>query len=149
MTKIVDMNHYRVMKQRKLFIRLYQFLNKNLDYKLDDILKEFDESFFHICQKHDINPLYVNYFRIPIITFIVTVFINNSNISGMFPVNLIIENKNNKSMFKNTLIQILETFEKNFSHNPCRIFIEKGFEDVIEKGFRKTLKTIPEKIELV
>lgn len=149
MAQVINLNDYKATKQRQLILHLYQFLNESLDYRLDNILIDFDEAFIHICNVYHINPVYVNYFRLPIITFIVTSFIRNSEIGDYFPDSLILENEDNKYIFKNTLMKVLETFEKKYTLHPYKEKIEKEIIHIIDEGFYKLLKIIPENIYLV
>ena len=147
--KIINLNDYRGMKQREFFVNLYHFLNKNLDYGLDHILAQLDDDFISLCQKYEIDPLYVNFFRVPIITFIVITFVNNSDIKDFFSTTLNMENNENKSMFKNTLIRIIETFEENYCRQKYRQDFELEMEEVIEEGLKRVLEIVPDKIILV
>lgn len=149
MAEIINLNEYKAMKQREFFINLYHFLNKNLDYGLDHIVAQLDDEFIILCQKCTLDPLYVNYFRIPIITFIVITFINNSDIKNFFPTTLHLENYENKSMFKNTLLQVVETFEKNYYAQKNVKAFEYEMDEIIEKGLRRVLEIVPDKIILV
>lgn len=147
--KIINLNDYRGMKQREFFINLYHFLNKNLDYCLDHILAQLDDDFISICQNYEIDPLYVNFFRVPIITFIVISFVNNSDIKDFFYPTLSMENNENKSMFKNTLIGIIKTFEEDYYRQKNRHDFELEMEAIIEKGLKRILEIVPDKIVLV
>lgn len=149
MAKIIDLNDYRSMKQREFFINLYNFLNKNLDFTLDHILAQLDDDFIELCKKYNIDSLYVNFFRIPIITFIVLSFVNNSDIKGFFDSSLNMDNHENKRMFKNTLIKILETFDEAYERKDHKKDFEVEMEEIIEKGFKTILKIVPDKILLV
>jgi len=147
--KIISLNDYRGTKQREFFINLYHFLNKNLDYGLDHIVAQLDDDFIDLCNKYSIDPLYVNFFRVPIITFIVIVFVNNSDIKDFFSTTLSMENDENKTMFKMTLIKIVETFgEDHYIQNDRRDF-ELEMEEIIENGLKRTLEMVPDEIVLV
>lgn len=149
MAQVINLNDYKATKQRQLVINIYQFLNESLDYSLDNILIDFDESFIDVCNQYNLNPVNVNYFRLPIITFIVTSFIRNSDVGDYFPDSLIIENEENKYMFKNTLIKILETFEKNYLNHSYKFMVEKEIACIIDEGQKRLLEIIPENIYLV
>ncbi|SDK22471.1 hypothetical protein [Natronincola ferrireducens] len=149
MAQIINLNDYKATKQRQLIINIYQFFNENLDYKLDNILIDFDEAFIQMCEDYKIDSTNVDYFRLPIITFIVTSFINNSEISDYFPQGLVLSNKENKYMFRNTLIKVLETFDKNFKDKKNKYLIEEEINLIIEEGLYKLLKVIPQNIYLV
>jgi len=147
--KIINLNDYRGMKQREFFINLYHFLNKNLDYSLDHILAQLDDDFIELCKKNGIDPVYVNFFRVPIITFIVITFVNNSDIKDFFSTTLSMGNDENKAMFKNTLIKVVETFvEDYYIQNNTQVF-ELEMEEIIDRGLQRILEMIPDKIVLV
>jgi len=147
--KIINLNEYRGMKQREFFVNLYHFLNRNLDYGLDHILAQLDDDFIEICKKHEIDPLYVNLFRVPIITFIVITFVNNSDIKSFFSNTLSMTNNENKAIFKQTLIKIITTFEEDYDLQKNRQEFELELENVIEKALKRILEIVPDKIVLV
>lgn len=149
MAQVINLDDYKATKQKQLIINIYQFFNENLDYSLDNILIDFDESFIDVCNQYNLNPVNVNYFRLPIITFIVTSFIRNSEMGDHFPDSLMLENEQNKYMFKNTLIKILETFEKNYLLHPYKAMVEDDITSIIDEGQKRLLETIPESIYLV
>lgn len=143
MVKVIKLDDYKTAKQRQLIIKIYQFLNEKLDCQLDNILVDFDKSFIDICIQYDFNPINVSYFRLPIIIFIVTSFIKNSNICNCFPDILILENEENKHMFKNTLIKVFETFEIKYSTHPCRHRVEREISYIIHMGLFRVLEITP------
>lgn len=147
--KIVNLDDYRGMKQREFFINLYRFLNKNMDYSLDHILAQLDDDFIELSERYGIDPLYVNFFRVPIVTFIVITFVNNSDIKDFFADTLSMENDENKAMFKNTLIKIIESFAEDYYAQKNIQSFEAEIEEIIDEGFKKVLGIVPEKIVLV
>ncbi|SET80539.1 hypothetical protein SAMN05660297_03565 [Natronincola peptidivorans] len=149
MARIIHLRDYKVSKQRKLIVNIYQLLNRGLEDELDTILMEFDESFITVCKKYNLDAMNVDYFRLPIITFIVTSFIKNSEIRDYFPQSLVLENEDNKHMFKNTLIKILETFDDSYQYNDIRHKAEEELEAIIDEGLCRLLQIIPQKIYLV
>lgn len=149
MGKIINIDEYRGLKQREFFINLYHFLNKNLDYSLDHILVKLDDDFIDLCKKYNIDPLCVNLFRVPIVTFIVIIFVNNSDIKDFFGTTLSITNYENKNMFKNTLVKSLEVFDEDYHGKKHNKNFEKDMEEIIEKGMKSVLEVVPDKIVLV
>ncbi|MCC5912134.1 MAG: hypothetical protein JJT76_17080 [Clostridiaceae bacterium] len=149
MTRVINLKDYKSNKQRQLIIEIYQFLNESLDYRLDNILIDFDEAFIEICNQHKLNPINVNYFRLPIITFIVTSFIGNSDISHHFPQGLMIDNDDNKWLFKNTLIKVLETYDASYERSTNKKIIIEEIHATVEDGFGSLLKIIPQNIHFV
>jgi len=147
--KIVSLNEYRSTKQREFFINLYHFLNKNLDYGLDHILAQLDDDFIDLCKKYCIDSVYVNFFRVPIITFIVITFVNNSDIKDFFTPALSMENDENKAMFKTTLLKIIETFGEDYYMQKNKHDFEVEMEAIIENGFKRALEIVPDEIVLV
>ncbi|WP_026476187.1 hypothetical protein [Alkaliphilus transvaalensis] len=163
MAQIIDIKEYkdnkmlkqlenttdRTIKQREFFINLYQFLNKNLNNEFDEILIEFDDLFLDLVKKYKINPLVVNYFHIPMITFMVMVFIKNSDLNEHFPELSTIENNENKDMFKDTLLKIIETYTDDDSISLNPIALEKDLDKIINRFYVSLLTIIPHKIVLV
>jgi len=147
--KIISLNEYRSTKQREFFINLYHFLNKNLDYGLDHILAQLDDDFIDLCKKYSIDSVYVNFFRVPIITFIVITFVNNSDIKDFFTPTLSMENDENKAMFKTTLLKIIETFGEDYYMQKNKHGFEAEMEAIIENGFKRALEIVPDEIVLV
>ncbi|ABR49275.1 hypothetical protein Amet_3136 [Alkaliphilus metalliredigens QYMF] len=149
MAQIVDINEYRSIKQKQFFVRLYQFFNENLDYQLDHTLVDFDEAFIELCQRYRMDAAHVDFFRIPIITFITTVLIYNSDLKDFFPQSVQLQNVENRLLFKNTLIEILKTLEPEYCGENKAKYFEAEMEITIERGFENLLRIIPQKIEFI
>ncbi|AOY76656.1 hypothetical protein [Clostridium formicaceticum] len=149
MAQIISLNDYKITKQRQLINNMYHFFNEGLENQLDNILIQFEEAFANLCNKYDFHHENVAYFRLPIITFIVTVFIKNSEVCDFFSEGLILDNDENKYLFKNTLVRVLEAFEDNYHSNSNKLLIEEEIENIIEKGIKNLLKIMPENIYLV
>ncbi len=163
MAEIIDINEYKdlkmlkqlenetdkVMKQREFFINLYQFLNKNLNNEFDEILLEFDDLFLGLVKKYKVNRLVVNYFHIPMITFMVMVFIKNSDLNIHFPELSSIENSENMVMFKDTLLKIIETYTEYDIDLIKQFDLEQELETIVRRYYVSLLTIIPQKIVLV
>ncbi|AKL94914.1 hypothetical protein CACET_c14500 [Clostridium aceticum] len=149
MARIISLNDYKITKQRQLITNIYYFFNESLDNQLDNVLVQFEEEFIDLCNRYDFHHENVDYFKLPIITFIVTVFIKNSEVCEHFSEGLVLDNEENKYLFKNTLIKVLEIFEDNYLNSPNKLFVEKEIENIIEEGLQSLLKIMPENIYLV
>ncbi|GAB6086938.1 hypothetical protein [Alkaliphilus crotonatoxidans] len=160
MAQIIDLNDYklskelennsdRVMQQREFFINFYGFLNRNLNNEFDEVLMEFDDMFIDMVLKHGMNRMVVNYFHIPMVTFMVTVFIKNSDLAVHFPELASIENDDNQLMFKNTLFRIITAYSQDDHINFNEIELEMDLNRIIRRFYVSLLTIIPQKIVLI
>ncbi|KAB3532862.1 hypothetical protein F8154_11275 [Alkaliphilus pronyensis] len=149
MTKVIDLNDYKELKRRKFFIKCYHFLNKNLQGKLDELLLNTNQIFVNLLIRNGYDPGYVSYFQIPIITFMVIIFIRNSDLIEYFPEVLKIDNSLNKTMLKNTLIKALETFNDECDYKEVNSSFEIELETSLDYVFENVMEIIPQKIVFV
>lgn len=160
MAQIIDINDYKllkelennsdkIMQQREFFINFYGFLNRNLNNEFDEILMEFDDMFTDLILRHKINRLVVNYFHIPMVTFMVTVFIKNSDLAVHFPDLASIENNENQLMFKNTLMKIIKAYTEDEVVPYDSLELELDLNRVIKRFYVSLLTIIPQKIVLI
>lgn len=163
MAQIIDMKEYRaskmlkdaeksavrVTRQREFFINLYHFLNKNLDNEFEEMLVDFHNAFVGLARKHKISGLVVNYFHIPMVTFMVMVFLKNSDLAEHFPELSSIENSENIDMFKETLMKILEYYMEDEMIFVDPIELEAGMDGIIKDFYVTILTKIPSKIVLI
>lgn len=148
MAQIIELDNYRILKQTEIIAKIYNLLNKSLNNRLDSVVWQFDDSFYAICKKYELDLTLIKYFRIPVITFIVTLLIKNSVISEYFPKDVLLENDDNLSMFKASLIKIIESVDKNYSSNYNKILVEYQLEKLINKQFDYLMLIIPQRIKI-
>ncbi|QUH26944.1 hypothetical protein [Serpentinicella alkaliphila] len=148
MAQIIELDNYRILKQTEIIAKIYNLLNKSLNNRLDSVVWQFDDSFYSICKKYELDLNLIKYFRIPVITFIVTLLIKNSVISEYFPKDVLLENDDNLSMFKASLIKIIESVDKNYSSNYNKILVEYQLEKLINKQFDYLMLIIPQRIKI-
>jgi len=148
MAQIINLDNYRVVKQTEIIGQIYMLLNKSMDYRLDTVVWQFDDTFYAICKKYELDLTLIKYFRIPVITFIVTTFIKNSVISEQFPENSLLENDENIAMFKASLIKIIEAVDETYSNNYNRILVEYQLDKLINQEFSHLILMIPQKIKV-
>lgn len=149
MAEVIELHEYRMLKQREFFINLYRFLNRNMNNRFDELQEKLKTSLMEHFIKSSYDPIFINYFNMPIITFIVTVFVKNSDLSSFFPKIIKIDNDENILMFKNTLIKILETFDEGYIFNGNRKDFEKGLKIIIDNLYDELLELIPEEIVII
>ncbi len=149
MAEIIELHDYRLTKQREFFINLYRFLNNNMNQRFDELQIKLKEELKQLFESQSFDTLYIHYFNIPTITFIVTVFVKNSDLSCFFPKIIKIDNEENIQMFKNTLIKILETFVEGYMENPNKDTLEKGMDIIINHLYQDLLEMIPDEIVIV
>lgn len=158
MAHIVDINEYRRSKeieaikcrslqQREFFINLYRFLNRNLNNSFEKLLVEYDCRMLELIRKHQINSFILHYFHVPMITFMVTTFICNSDLAVHFPEFSTLANDENQRMFKETLIKIIESYcQKELIKKPL---LDRDLTLFIDHFYLSLLTIIPQKILLV
>ncbi|MBM7614830.1 hypothetical protein [Alkaliphilus hydrothermalis] len=163
MAQIIDMKEYRNYKmlkdagksgvsatrKREFFMNLYRFLNKNLENEFDEILVDFHNTFVGLTRKHKVSSHVVNFFHIPMITFMVMVFLKNSDLREQFPELSSIENSENIEMFKETLMKILEYYTEDEMIFIDPIELEKEMDDMVQRFYATILTTIPSRIILI
>ena len=149
MAEIIELHDYRLLKQREFFINLYRFLNNNFNYRFDDLQLKLKEDLTQLFNCKSFDPIYIHYFNMPIITFIVTVFVKNSDLSCFFPKIIKIDNDENMIMFKNTLFKILETFDDGYKLNENREGLEAGIDLIINNLYKDLLEMIPDEIVIL
>ena len=149
MAEIIELHEYRLMKQREFFINLYRFLNNNLNYRFDDLQIKLGDDLKELFKSKSFDPIYISYFNMPIITFIVTVFVKNSDLRCFFPKIIKIDNDENILMFKNTLIRILETFFDGFKTQENRCSFEDGLDTIVNNLYKDLIDMIPDEIVIV
>lgn len=149
MAEVIELHEYRMLKQREFFINLYRFLNRNMNNRFDELQEKLKTSLMEHFIKSSYDPIFINYFNMPIITFIVTVFVKNSDLSSFFPKIIKIDNDENILMFKDTLIKILETFDEGYIFNGNRKDFEKGLKIIIDNLYDELLELIPEEIVII
>ncbi len=149
MSQIIDINDYKITKQKEFFVNLYDFLNKNMDYSLDIILEQLNDDLTTFCTKYKINSICIDSFEVPNITFIAIKVVSNSDIKNFLPENLNMKNINNKYMFKNTLLKVIKTYTLDYSKFENMEMLKLDMEEIINKNFKKILKIVPDKIILV
>lgn len=149
MPEIVKLHEYRLLKQREFFIKLYRFLNSNMDNRFDEVQERLRESLTELFLVSSRDPVYINYFSMPIITFIVTIVVKNSDLGCFFPTILKIDDKENICMFKKTLIKILETFDEGYKFKENRKAFEKGIEKIIDSLYEQLIEIIPKEIVII
>ncbi|SCY05309.1 hypothetical protein [Alkaliphilus peptidifermentans] len=149
MSKVVDLKDYKELKQREFFINCYHFLNRNLNSKLDDLLLNTNQYFVNLLIRNDYDSGYVSYFQVPIITFIVTVFIRNSDLVDHFPEILQIDNDLNKTLFRNTLVKILETMNDECDYKKVDLQLKDELEITLDYIFENIMELVPYKIVFV
>ncbi len=149
MAEIIELHDYRLTKQREFFINLYRFLNNNMNQSFDELQIKLKEELKQLFESQSFDTLYIHYFNIPIITFIVTVFVKNSDLSCFFPKIIKIDNEDNIQMFKNTLVKILDTFVEGYTEKDNRPALEEGLDLVINNLYKDLLEMIPDEIIIV
>lgn len=149
MAEIIELHDYRLLKQREFFINLYRFLNHNMNNRFDEVQENLRERFTELFLRSSYDPIFINYFNMPIITFIVTVFVKNSDLCCFFPKIIKIDNEENIYMFKNTLIKILETFDESYILRENREDLEEGIARIIDNLYDQLLEIIPEEIVII
>lgn len=148
MAQIICLDNYRVLKQTQIITQIYMLINKSLSYRLDSVIWHFDDSFYSLCKRFEMDCKLIKYFQIPVLTFIVTIIIKNSIISESFPKDLLFDNEENMAMFKNSLVKIIESLDESYSENYNRILVEYQLDKIIQKQLNHILLMIPQRIKL-
>lgn len=150
MSKVIELRDYKTTKQREFFINFYHFLNRNLNGDFENLLLNSNHKMVNLLVDNNLDPMFISNFQIPIVTFMVTVFIRNSDLVGYFPDIKQLDNDTNKKLFKENIIKITETIKSEYDLNQgmdkdCVGKIENTIEDI----FNDIFKCIPKKILLV
>jgi len=147
MSKVIELRDYKTTKQREFFINFYHFLNRNLNGKFENLLQNCNHELVNLLVKNNYDPIYISYFQIPIVTFMVTVFIRNSDLLAYFPEIIELNNDINKGLFKENIIKIIERIidendEAKIHNTKCF----HGLDETIQNIFVDIMTCIPKKI---
>ncbi|MDR5657947.1 hypothetical protein RH915_00435 [Serpentinicella sp. ANB-PHB4] len=146
MAQVIQLENYRVLKQSEIIVKIYSTININMNNKLDQVVYEFEDEFYKLCEQNNMDLTLVKYFRIPMITFIVTIFLRNSKMKFYFDDSLLLNNRENKILLKNTLLKIINAYNQDYSNG---IMLESNIKKIVEKQFALLVNLIPEKIKLI
>ncbi|KAB3529016.1 hypothetical protein [Alkaliphilus serpentinus] len=150
MSKVIDLRDYKTTKQREFFINFYHFLNRNLKGRFENLLQKCNHEIINLLVKNDYDPMHISYFQIPIVTFMVTVFIRNSDLAGYFPEIKELDNDTNKRLFRDNMIKLMKTISIEYPlDNTSQTESLKEIDETIDVIYNDILKCIPKKILLV